>query len=214
MLSLKLSIIIIQMFAAIFMSLTYFRTKYEFLDICEKNMHLELNKIKISLINTINREKKIKITRKGKDTFRLSVISICIITLILFFNFFNSEYLETYLNISIFYILILLLLMVLIIYWTYLIIKKSELFINILTFRIQKIFLSILYLVSRKSYISGLGFIYLFSSFIFSILSELGNSKLLYFQIFEIIATFYTLIGLAVIMIIINSYYQAKSYKN
>ncbi|MCT7575768.1 hypothetical protein N5U00_10545 [Aliarcobacter butzleri] len=73
MLSLKLSIIIIQMFAAIFMSLTYFRTKYEFLDICEKNMHSELNKIKISLINTINREKKIKMTRKGKDTFRGSI---------------------------------------------------------------------------------------------------------------------------------------------
>lgn len=213
MLSLKLSVIIIQMFAAIFMSLTYFRSKYEFLDICEKNMHLEINKIKISLINTINREEKIKETTRKKDFFKLVIAFLCFLLPIIFFHFFNFEYL-TILNLSILFILILSLIVISMVYLTILTARMSGLFTSILTLRMHKALFNILYFVSKKSYISGLGFIYLFSSFIFSILNELGNPKLPYFQVFEIIATFYTLIGLAVIMIITNSYYQAKSYKN
>lgn len=206
MISLKLSIIFIQMFAAVFMSLTYFRSKYEFLNICDKNMHSEINKTKISLVKTITREKEIKLARRNKDIFKLSIVSFIFIILIFLFNFYDFEYLATFFNLNIFFSFII----IFIIYFVYLAVRMSELITSILTFKIYKIFFDILYLVSKKSYISGLGFIYLFSSFIFSILSELGNPNAQYFQIFETFATFYTILGLTVVGLIIKSYYQVK----
>jgi hypothetical protein len=202
------------MFAAIFMSLTYFRSKYNFLDVSEKNMHSQINQTKISLVKTIMKEKEKK-AQKGKIyTLKLSIIIFIFFILILFFRFSHLEYLATHLNPDIFVISFTLSITLFFSYFLYLIMKKGELYISILNLRIHKLFYNILYLVSKKGYITGLGFLYLFSSFIFSIILEKVSHESKLFEFIELFAMVYTIIGLGTISLIMNSYYQVKSNKN
>lgn len=211
--SLKLSVIAIQMFAAIFMSLTYFRSKYDFLDICEKNMHSNINKSKISLVKTIRKAEERKESRGRKDTIKLVLTLLIIIAIVYFFKLSYIVYLSNSLNPNIFLTLTMLFIFSIIGYSVHLSIQKSELLMSRLSLRIHSFLYKLLYLVSKKGYISGLGFIYLFSSFIFSIVIEVGDQKAKYFILTELFAMFYTLIGLGTLGVISNSYYQVKYKK-
>lgn len=208
-----ISITIFQMFAAIFMSISYFRINSKILKSCDKQIVNNFKKSKRNLLKEIANENK-KTIREKKNLIYKVIISFFIFTsifaVLVLKSILNS--IEDFNNIYVF-----------IFYFIFLIISLIYFIINLCNFVLPKSHLIILktylitynciYKLSKQSFIAGIGFIFLLFSFILDLInkSKLFNSIALSF--IGNISLVLIIFGMSVLMIILKKYQEFKYFK-
>lgn len=162
-----ISVTIFQMFASILMSLSYFRINSNFLKSCDKTFMKNLNKIKINLLKNILESKNKSKIERLKLLYKI-IISLLIIILSIYFIlsdiFFN---LIEYFNNMLFIFIPFFIYMISLLYFTK---KVNDLIIpkaNIVILKFYLCMFKLIYLLSKQSFMAGIGFLFLFYSFFF-----------------------------------------------
>ncbi|WP_026803732.1 hypothetical protein [Aliarcobacter lanthieri] len=208
-----ISITIFQMFAAIFMSISYFRINSKFLKSCDKQIVNNFNKSKRNLLKIISDENKKTISEKKKLVYK-AIISFFIFTsifaVLIVKAILNS--IEDFNNIYVFIIYFIFLIISLI----YFVNKLNNLMIlkvHSIMLKIYLITYNCIYQLSKQSFIAGIGFIFLFLSFILDLInkSKLFNSITL--GLIENISSLLIIFGMLVFMIMLKKYQEIKYFK-
>jgi hypothetical protein len=209
--SINISITVFQMFAAIFMSLSYFRTNSKFLKSCDLEFITKFNKIKRSLLKQIAVDKEITNYIKFKLIFKIILSFFISVLCIIFIE--SDRLLDLIINFDNVHIIFIpiLFLAFFIIYLIKLSIKIIEPLLNIVFLKSILLFYNCIYKLSKQSFIAGLGFVFLFLSFILDLINKTEYFNKSTINIFENISIILTLLGVSTVGIVTKKYFKHKS---
>lgn len=214
---LELSITFFQMFAAIFMSISYFRINSKIFKSCDRKILSDFNKLKRDLSKKIEINNKKSKSEKNKLLSKVLISFTIFICLLLSFiiltsfipnieipfiiNLFNNKY---------FLVIYFLLMIISIIYFFMQLYTFVNNKINILISKIHLFYRFCVYKLSRQSFISAIGFIFLFSSFFLDFINKTKILNSMTLNIVEGFALLFIIHGFYIFGIILKIYFEFK----
>lgn len=209
--SIDIIITFFQMFAALYMSISYFRINNKVLKSIDKQLISNFNKSKrnslkkIAKYNIISKSENDKLVCKSIIPFIIYIFIVLVVAFLYTTQLFNNLHIV----LLICFLLFIIALINFVITLNNFIIPK----LDILKLKISLLYHRSIYLLSNTSYVAATGFIFLCCSFILDLInkSKIFNSTIINF--IEIVSYFGLMYGVSILGIILKKYFEFKNNK-